>query len=249
MGRVTPLCGGTDKGVYPRSLPTPAPSQVSATDPFLARGTLLTAGSGRWECLPALWRGGWAQSPGVSQGFIALGVDGQPCTAVARGMQKAPWGKGGWSVLPGCDQLNLHEISTPVLSSQAAATWDPSLVSQLLYLLFHDTNLLLDPDRKLERTGCLKAKCYWRYMKWNEVKVARSCLTLGDPVDCSQSGSSMLGILQARIQEWVAIPFSRGSSWPRDRTWVSHFAGRYFFPAGREAICMYVHVYLLIFSC
>lgn len=140
MGRVTPLCGGTDKGVYPRSLPTPAPSQVSATDPFLARGTLLTAGSGRWECLPALWRGGWAQSP--------------------RGMQKAPWGKGGWSVLPGCDQLNLHEISTPVLSSQAAATWDPSLVSQLLYLLFHDTNLLLDPDRKLERTGCLKAKCY-----------------------------------------------------------------------------------------
>ena len=74
--------------------------------------------------------------------------------------RKPPGVKAVGDMLPGCDQLNLHEISTPVLSSQAAATWDPSLVSQLLYLLFHDTNLLLDPDRKLERTGCLKAKCY-----------------------------------------------------------------------------------------
>ena len=42
----------------------------------------------------------------------------------------------------------------------------------------------------------------------------------------SPSSSSVHGILQARILEWVAIPFSRGSSWPRDRTWVSHLAGR-----------------------
>ena len=39
------------------------------------------------------------------------------------------------------------------------------------------------------------------------------------------TGSSVLGILQVRILEWVAIPFSRGSSWPRDRTWVSCTAG------------------------
>ena len=74
--------------------------------------------------------------------------------------RKPPEVKAVGDVLLGCDQLNLHEISTPVLSSQAAATWDPSLVSQLLYLLFHDTNLLLDPDRKPESAGCLKAKCY-----------------------------------------------------------------------------------------
>ena len=44
------------------------------------------------------------------------------------------------------------------------------------------------------------------------------------------------GILQARILEWVAIPFSRGSSWPRDQTQVSYIAGRFFtFWATREA--------------
>ena len=47
-------------------------------------------------------------------------------------------------------------------------------------------------------------------------------------MDCSPPGSSVHGILQARILEWVAIPLSRGSSQPRDRTWVSHTAGRFF---------------------
>ena len=50
------------------------------------------------------------------------------------------------------------------------------------------------------------------------VLVAESCPTLCDPMDCGPSGSSVHGILQARILEWVAIPFSRGSSKPRDRT-------------------------------
>ena len=44
------------------------------------------------------------------------------------------------------------------------------------------------------------------------VLVAQSCLTLCDPMDCSPPGSSVHGILQARILEWVAIPFSRGPS-------------------------------------
>ena len=47
-------------------------------------------------------------------------------------------------------------------------------------------------------------------------------------MDCSLSGSSVHGILQARILEWVAISSSRGSSWPRDWTWVSQTAGRFF---------------------
>ena len=45
--------------------------------------------------------------------------------------------------------------------------------------------------------------------------VAQLCLTLCGPMDCSLPGSSVHGILQARILEWVAIPFSRASSWPR----------------------------------
>ena len=44
----------------------------------------------------------------------------------------------------------------------------------------------------------------------------------------SSPSSSVYGILQARIPEWVAMPFSRGSSQPRDRTWVSCIAGRFF---------------------
>ena len=57
---------------------------------------------------------------------------------------------------------------------------------------------------------------------------AQSCLTLCDLMDCSPPGSSVYGILQARILEWVAISFSRGSSQPRDWTQVSCIAGRCF---------------------
>ena len=55
-----------------------------------------------------------------------------------------------------------------------------------------------------------------------------SCQTLCDPMDCSLSGSSIHGIFQARVLEWAAISFSRGSSRPRDWTWVSRIVGRRF---------------------
>ena len=64
--------------------------------------------------------------------------------------------------------------------------------------------------------------------KRSEVLVAQSCPTLCDPTDCSLPGSSVHGILQTRILEWVAIPFSRGSSQLSDRTQVSHITGRFF---------------------
>ena len=54
------------------------------------------------------------------------------------------------------------------------------------------------------------------------------CPTLCDPMDCSPLGSSVHGISQARILEWVAIPFYRGSSQHRDQTQVSCIAGRFF---------------------
>ena len=57
--------------------------------------------------------------------------------------------------------------------------------------------------------------------------VLQSCPTLCDPTDCSPPGSSVHGILQARILKWIAIP-SRGSSRPRDQTWISCTAGRFF---------------------
>ena len=53
-------------------------------------------------------------------------------------------------------------------------------------------------------------------------KSLQSCLTLCYPVDCSPPGSSVSGILQARILEWVAMPSSRETSRPRDRTRISY---------------------------
>ena len=50
--------------------------------------------------------------------------------------------------------------------------------------------------------------------------VTKSCVTLCDSMDCSPPGPSVHGISQARRLEWVAISYSRGSSWPRDWTWV-----------------------------
>ena len=61
------------------------------------------------------------------------------------------------------------------------------------------------------------------FHKQMKVKVTQSCLTLCDPMDYS-----VHGILQARILEWVAFPFSRGSSQPRGQTQVSRIAGRLF---------------------
>ena len=59
--------------------------------------------------------------------------------------------------------------------------------------------------------GCTNIECV-------HAKLLQSCPLLCDPMDCSLPGSSVHGILQARILEWVAIAFSRGSSKPRDQT-------------------------------
>ena len=67
-------------------------------------------------------------------------------------------------------------------------------------------------------------------IKIGEVKseVTQSCPTLCNPMDCSLPCSSVHGIFQAKVLEWVVISFSRGSSQPRDWTWVSHIVVRCF---------------------
>ena len=63
----------------------------------------------------------------------------------------------------------------------------------------------------------------------NKVKVKSfSCVQLCDTMDCSPPGSSIHGIFQASILEWVAVSFSRGSFQPWDRTQVSRIEGRHF---------------------
>ena len=71
-------------------------------------------------------------------------------------------------------------------------------------------------------------KKYWvenSHLGLYSVLVTQSCLTLWDPMDYSPPGHLYMGLPR---QEWVVIPFSRGSSWPRDWTQVSHIAGRFF---------------------
>ena len=65
------------------------------------------------------------------------------------------------------------------------------------------------------------------------------CVQLCDPMDCSLPGSSVHGILQARILEWVAISYSRGSSPLRDPTGISSTAGGFFSAESQGKLCKY----------
>ena len=58
--------------------------------------------------------------------------------------------------------------------------------------------------------------------------VAQSCLSLCEPMAVAHQAPLSMGISQARLLEWVAMPSSRGSSQPRDRIQVSHIAGEFF---------------------
>ena len=75
--------------------------------------------------------------------------------------------------------------------------------------------------RQIQSGGCEACSNF-------QVLVTQSFPILWDPRDFSPSGSSVHGILQVRILEWVAIPLSSGSSWPRDWTQVSCIVGRFF---------------------
>ena len=101
----------------------------------------------------------------------------------------------------------------------------------------------------LEEPGLSWIGCWWEFGCWwlseegkEKVNVAQSCPTLCNPMDCSLPGFSVHGIFQARILEWGAITFSRGSSRPRDRTWVSSIGDRCFnLWATREAPKGYIN--------
>ena len=72
----------------------------------------------------------------------------------------------------------------------------------------------------LEVTECLRV-CQSKQADVSEMQAAQSCLTLSDPMDCSLPGSSVRGIFQARVLEWVAIAFSDGILQARILEWVA----------------------------
>ena len=88
--------------------------------------------------------------------------------------------------------------------------------------------------------------CFPPVGKFPSCSIAQPCLTLYDPMDRSPPDSSVPGILQARILEWVAMPSSRGSSQPRNRThvsWISCTAGQFFTtePLGKPTVSPTYH--------
>ena len=115
--------------------------------------------------------------------------------------------------------------------------WDLPFLSQddcsSLKLLVIDTHW---PLRGCDWGGGLQRNRKWKILWFSVVNystnvcvlVAQSCPILCNTMDCSPLGSSVHEISQVRILQWVAIPFSRGSSWPRDWTRVSWIAGRFF---------------------
>ena len=99
----------------------------------------------------------------------------------------------------------------------------PILFFVIIFLWFANMSLLLF------RLFPVFLDChYWWHESENESEVAQSCPTLCDPMDCSLSGSSVHGIFQAIVLEWIAISFSRGTSWPMDWTQVSRIVDRCF---------------------
>ena len=98
-----------------------------------------------------------------------------------------------------------------------------------------------------EETFLLLSHIWWFYVFSCQVE-SHSC----DSLDCSLPGSSVHGILQTRIREWVAISFSRGSSPHRNQTQVSCTAGSFFTNwATREALMSYLYIhyrYICIFA-
>ena len=100
--------------------------------------------------------------------------------------------------------------------------------NKLLKQHYHFTSISMSIIKKTNKQTTTTKKTDKTASVSNFSEVIQSCLTLCDPMDYSLPGSSVHRIFQARILEWVAISFSRRSSWPRDRTWVSCTAGRLF---------------------
>ena len=124
-----------------------------------------------------------------------------------------------------CTVAGIRQTCIWALALPLAICMIPGKFSNLWISVSSVVNKFLWTNRNSEsplKTWCLV------HEKWSESEVAQSCPTVWDIVDYSLPHSPIHGIFQARILEWVAISFSRGSSQPRDRTQVSCIVGRRF---------------------
>ena len=115
---------------------------------------------------------------------------------------------------------------SPMLLTQSVSDWIMSMLDSPIFILLLEW---------IERE-------YKTQLKWNEIKVTHPCPTVCNPMDYSLPGFYLHRILQARILEWVASPFFRVSSWPRNRTGVSCIAGKFFTSWATREAHRYSHV-------
>ena len=150
------------------------------------------------------------------------------------------------SLLTTCKLLYLFVTSKmmmPVLQNYIRIKWatveDSDCQKWHRHWSFRDKYIFLIAQRSQAISSCVcvcmcmrdfsRPQCMPLTLKERkEREVTQSCPILCDPMDCSPPGSSVHGIFQARVLEWAAISFSRGSSPPRNQTRVSCIAGRLF---------------------
>ena len=134
-------------------------------------------------------------------------------------------GRGGLKVEAGVWECLRSHLQVHLKSSALRTLGNPNIQSPGWNLSRHDQTGERKPQEGVLGHFRKKSKATGK-SRWSEV--AQSCLTLCDPMDYSSSGSSVHGIFQARVPEWVASSFSRRSSQLRDWTQVSHIVGRRF---------------------
>ena len=144
-----------------------------------------------------------------------------------------------WSTQPCCICLNHSSVKIQLQGRGVRELVDPPKLSNICSQgrsFSHCTCHCMTQ----EEPHCFVKSYKWKYLGDRtyvrsaviiasiEIEVTQSCQTLWDPMDCSLSDSSVDGIVQAGILEWIVISFSRGSSQPRDWTRVSCIIGRRF---------------------
>ena len=135
--------------------------------------------------------------------------------------------------LPGSSSHGILQTRIPDWVAMPSSRGSPRLRSQThvsCLLHWQAVSLPLVPPGK-PRYTCIHWQDLQRSTESDEVdaissvsSVAQSCPTLCDPMNYSPPGSSVHGILRARILDWVAMPSSKGSFWPRDWTCISYIS-------------------------
>ena len=133
------------------------------------------------------------------------------------------WTKRGMGQLLGgaVNVLYLHLMAITQIHTYMKVHWVQHLRFMSSYILKLYLGIKIDNEERIEYSVVVETI-------ESESYITQSCPTLCNPMDCSLPGSSIYGIFQAKVLQWVAISFSRGSSQLRNRTRVSLIVGRRF---------------------